>query len=88
VPRERSDDAFYAPLRELKLNPETELYLGLIHYTDGVEGARERIAAAQRAVTDFGIATECGLGRRPPETVRPLLELHRAVASDADHARQ
>lgn len=88
VPRERSDDAFYAPLRELRLQPETELYLGLIHVTDGAEGARERIAAAERAVADFGIATECGLGRRPPETVRPLLELHHTVASDADLTRQ
>jgi hypothetical protein len=88
VPRERSDDAFYTPLRGLRLHPETELYLGLIHNTDGAEGARERIVAAERAVTDFGIATECGLGRRPPETVRPLLELHRTVASDVGHERQ
>jgi hypothetical protein len=30
---------------------------------------------------DFGIATECGFGRRPPETVPELLALHRAVLS-------
>lgn len=81
VPRDRSDDAYFAPLKELKLDPDTELYLGLIHLTDGVEGAKHRIAAARRAVADFGIATECGFGRRPPETIPRILELHRDVAA-------
>jgi hypothetical protein len=34
-------------------------------------------------VTGFGIATECGMGRRPPETISGLLDLHRELA----HAR-
>ncbi|MDQ6907990.1 MAG: hypothetical protein M3176_14300, partial [Chloroflexota bacterium] len=83
VPRERDDESFFAPLADLKLHPETELYLGLVHYTDGVEGARKRIAAAQRFVPTFGVATECGFGRRPPETVAPLMEIHRDVADGA-----
>lgn len=83
VPRERDDAAFFAPLADLALHPETELYLGLVHYTDGVEGARKRIEAARRFAPAFGVATECGLGRRPPETVAPLMEIHRDVASDA-----
>jgi hypothetical protein len=33
-----------------------------------------------KAVPAFGISTECGLGRRPPETVPGLLDLHAAVA--------
>jgi len=32
VPRERSDDAYFAPLSNLQLGPETELYLGLVHF--------------------------------------------------------
>jgi len=83
VPRERDDEPFFAPLGNLTLHPETELYLGLVHYTDGVAGARKRIAAAQRFVPTFGIATECGFGRRPPETVAPLMAIHRDVAADA-----
>lgn len=83
VPRERDDDAFFVPLAHLALHPETELYLGLIHFTDGEKGARTRIAAARRFAPAFGVATECGFGRRPPETVAPLLEIHRAVADDA-----
>lgn len=81
VPHDRSDDAYFAPLKGLRLEPDTELYLGLIHLTDGVEGAKRRIAAARHAVAAFGIATECGFGRRPPETIPRLLELHRDVAA-------
>jgi hypothetical protein len=80
VPRERDDVAYFAPLKGLKLNPRTELYLGLVHRTDGLGGARRRLAAAKQVVTEFGIATECGFGRRPPDTVPDLIELHREVA--------
>jgi hypothetical protein len=81
VPRNRTDDAYFAPLRHLTLHPETELYLGLVHFTDGVEGTRRRIAAAQKVVTDFGVATECGMGRRNAETIPELLRIHSQVAA-------
>jgi hypothetical protein len=80
VPRNRSDEAYFAPLKNVRLHPETELYLGLVHSTDGVEGTRRRIEAAQRVVTDFGVATECGFGRRPCESIPDLLHIHREVA--------
>ena len=80
VPRARTDEVYFKPLSTLALRPETELYLGLIHFTDGVEGARRRIGAARRSVRDFGVATECGLGRRPPETIPALLDLHAEVS--------
>jgi hypothetical protein len=83
VPRDRDDDAYYAPLAGLTLHPETELYLGLVHLTDGVPGAQRRMAAAQRAVPDFGVATECGFGRRPPETVAELLRIHADLLAPA-----
>jgi hypothetical protein len=79
IPRDRDDEAYLAPLRELALE-RAELYLGLVHLTDGVEGARRRLATAERVVGDFGIGTECGFGRRPPETIPALLSLHRTVA--------
>ncbi|HEY2651797.1 MAG TPA: hypothetical protein VGI50_07750 [Solirubrobacteraceae bacterium] len=87
VPIERDDDAYYAPLDELDLPEGTELYLGLIHYRDGAEGARRRIATAKRHRRPFGVATECGMGRRPPErggaedTLRDLLRIHTRVAT-------
>ena len=80
VPWNRSDAAYYAPLRNLRLHPETELYLGLVHFTGGVEGTLERIKAAQQYVADFGVATECGFGRRPPDTIPELLRIHSQVA--------
>jgi len=80
VPRNRSDGAFYAPLRQLQLAPETELYLGVVHFTDGVQGTLERIKVAQQFVSDFGVATECGFGRRPPDTIPALLRIHSQVA--------
>jgi len=76
VPKERDDSAYFAPLKGLKLRPETRLFLGLVHPGDGIEGTRRRIAMAQRFVREFGIATECGFGRRPPETVPELLRIH------------
>jgi hypothetical protein len=80
VPRDRCDDAYFAPLKALNLGPGTELCLGLVHYTDGLAGTRRRIAAAEKFVRDFSIATECGFGRRPPETIPELLRIHAAAA--------
>jgi ubiquinone/menaquinone biosynthesis C-methylase UbiE len=79
-PRERFDEAYYRPLRELRLRSETELYLGLVHHTDGVEGTRRRMDVAHRFVSGFGVATECGWGRRPPDTVGDLLRIHAEVS--------
>ena len=79
VPIERDDDAFYAPLAELA--PVAELYLGLVHREDGVDGARRRIAAASKIVPAFGVGTECGIGRAPSGTTEGILETHAVVAS-------
>jgi hypothetical protein len=79
VPRDRADVAYFAPLGDLALQDHTELYLGLVHFGDGIEGAERRIAAASSVVPSFGVATECGMGRRPPEQVLPLLDIHAAV---------
>jgi hypothetical protein len=88
VPINRSDDAYFAPLKSLKLQPATRLYLGLIHFTDGVEGSRRRLAAARKVIDDFGLATECGFGRRAPETLPQLLRIHAEVADDKVTAPQ
>ncbi len=80
VPRNRSDDAYFAPLRRLALPPETKLCLGLVHYTDGVEGSQQRLATAKKYVENFSVATECGFGRRDPRTIPELLRIHAAIA--------
>lgn len=82
VPRGRTDGAYFAPLKGLKLKPGTELCLGLVHYTDGVDGTRARLATAKKFANDFSIATECGFGRRDPATLDELLRIHAEVAKD------
>ncbi len=81
VPRNRSDNKYFASLRRLQLSDETEICLGLVHYTDGVEGTLTRLRTARKYIEDFAIATECGFGRRDPATIPELLRIHREVAS-------
>lgn len=79
VPIGRSDDSYFAPLKELKF--DGELYLGVVHAADGVEGAKKRIATARKHAPNFGIACECGIARaRKPELVKRLLEIHAEAA--------
>jgi hypothetical protein len=80
VPRDRSDDDYFGPLANLRLRSETELCLGLVHYTDGIEGTKRRLATARKYAPAFSIATECGFGRRKPETIPELLRIHAAAA--------
>lgn len=81
VPRDRSDDAYFAPLSRLRLRPETDLCLGLVHYTDGLAGTRQRLRTAERHVKVFSVATECGFGRRDPATIPELLRIHAETAA-------
>jgi hypothetical protein len=77
------DAAYFAPLSNLRLGSDTEVYFGLVHLADGVAGARQRIASAKRVVPRFGVASECGLGWHDAQTLIPLLELYRQVCSGA-----
>jgi hypothetical protein len=81
VPVDRDDDDYFAPLAQLDLCPETELYLGPLHKEDGVEGATRRIARAAAYRQDFGVATECGMGREKADDIEPLLALHHEVGA-------
>ena len=73
-----ADDPFFAPLADLKLSPQTELYIGLINPRDP-DGDQQRIESARRYQPSFGVATECGWGRKNSEGVAPLLAEHLAV---------
>ena len=80
LPRDRDDAAYFEPLRGLALKPETRLSIGLVHFTDGVDGTNRRRAVAKAYLDDFLISTECGFGRRDSETLKRLLDIHAAVA--------
>jgi hypothetical protein len=83
VPKGRMDDAYFTPLEKLQLRPETELYLGLIHYDDAA-GNAARLAAARRHVRVDGIGTECGMARGDPARLAALLAAHVRAAQIAD----
>jgi hypothetical protein len=82
VVKARSDDAYFAPLKNLKLRPETELYLGLVHYNDS-SGDAARLAAARCHARVDGIGTECGMARGDPARLPALLASHAKVAESA-----
>ena len=80
VPRNRDDDDYFKPLENLDIG-DTKLFIGLVHFTDGKAGALKRLKAFRRHYQgDYGIATECGWGRRKPDTIRPLIELHKEIS--------
>lgn len=80
VPRERFDDAYFAPLRELRIAPESEFYLGLVHL-DGLAENRRRMATAMKFLPRFGVAAECGLGRYEAAEVPGLFDMLRQSAA-------
>jgi hypothetical protein len=89
VPQARRDAGYFAPLRDLTAGPETELYFALVPYhpddqSDGTTADQIRLidtalglsAAGQR---DWGVCTECGMGRVERSDVPKLLDLHSEI---------
>ena len=74
VPRDRSDDAYFAPLGDLAIG-DTKLFIGLVHHTDGLEGTLRRLETAKKYASGFGLSTECGWGRRQPDTIPELMQI-------------
>ena len=81
VPRDRADDVYFAPLAGLDVADDTQMFIGLIHYTGGLDGTRTRLdTAVAHAGHNIGIGTECGFGRRDPATIPGLLKIHADAA--------
>jgi ubiquinone/menaquinone biosynthesis C-methylase UbiE len=72
----RADAAFVEPLRELRLPPETELYLGLLRPGASIEDVLAAAGLARPLAGEFGLATPCGWGRLPPLQLPELLAAH------------
>jgi len=79
VPIDRDDDPYFRPLEDLNCPRVGQLFLGLSHEQDEIDGTQRRMSAAVRCIASYGVATECGLGRRTPDAVSDLFELHAAV---------
>ena len=79
VMKQRTDDAFFAPLGNLKISADTHLYLGLIHHNDSA-GDDARLAAARKVTRVDGIGTECGWARGDPTRVESFMAAHARIA--------
>jgi hypothetical protein len=85
VPKSRTDDDYFAPLKNLRLRLGTGLYLGLIHHDDA-QGDAARLAVARRHARVDGVATECGMARGDPARLSSLLAAHIRAAELAVQA--
>ncbi len=81
VPKDRTDAAYFEPLRSLSVPESAEVMLGLIHFDDA-EGDAARMATAGDYLESFGVSTECGWGRTDPARVTGLLESHARVVAN------
>jgi len=89
VPQSRDDADYFAALRDLQAGPETELYFALVPYhpvdqADGTTDAQVQqidtaLAQSPAGARDWGICTECGMGRVDADDVPKLLDLHHAI---------
>jgi hypothetical protein len=81
VPRDRADEAYFSPLRDLAVADDTEVYAGLIH-PDGLDANRARAEAVAREIgREFGVGTECGMGRiSDPRKIPAILRMHAEIA--------
>jgi len=76
---DRSDDAFFAPLADLRPGG-TKIYLGMVH---NMAGFADRLAAARKFLPEFGLGAFCGFGREAPETLPTILSDHLKAAEIA-----
>ncbi|KAI0799440.1 hypothetical protein GGR55DRAFT_480399 [Xylaria sp. FL0064] len=86
VPKERTDSEYFTPLTGLRLDTcgskPPYIYLGVVHANDEA-GTKKRIETAQVVVPfSFGVATECGLGRTPPEEIDSILQICKEVTTE------
>jgi hypothetical protein len=87
VPQYQREQSYFAPLAQLTAGLGTELNFALVPYhpaeqTAGTSEAQVRLidaalAASPAGPRDWGVCTECGLGRAGQDEIPALLDLHR-----------
>jgi hypothetical protein len=91
VPQDQREESYFAPLAELAADPGTELNFALVPYhradqapgttTDQVRLIDAALAASPGGTRDWGVCTECGMGRAGREEIPGLLDLHREIVA-------
>jgi hypothetical protein len=89
VPQDRDDSGYFEPLRGLSAGSDTELNFALVPYHPAAQasGTTERqvehidtaLAASTAGAREWGICTECGMGRVDAGDVPELLDLHSKI---------
>jgi hypothetical protein len=89
VPQYQREESYFAPLAGLAADPDTELNFALVPYHPaeqeaGTTGEQVQLIDAALAVSpggrrDWGVCTECGMGRVDRDDVPALLDLHREI---------
>ena len=93
VPQDRDDRAYFEPLGDLTVGADTELDFALVPYhpTDQAPGTTARqiehvdtaLAASPNGAREWGICTECGMGRVDAGDVPELLDLHSRILASS-----
>jgi hypothetical protein len=89
VPQYQRDDSYFAPLSGLTVGEQTELNFALVPYhpAEQAPGTTEAqaqlidtaLAASPGGQRDWGVSTECGMGRVNRDDVPALLDLHSQI---------
>ncbi len=80
VPLKVPEETFLSPLRKFLLTDSTRLCLGLVHLSDGFDGAMRRVELARHHASGFAVAARSGFASRAPESLPEFLQLHARVA--------
>jgi hypothetical protein len=89
VPQAQRNSDYFAPLADLRTGPETELYFALVPYYPASQAAGTtaqqvthidtHLGKSTAGSRDWGICTECGMGRVEADDVPTLLDLHHTI---------
>lgn len=89
VPQARDDAGYFVPLRDLTVGPETELAFALVPYhpddqADGTTATQvghidTALAESSAGDREWGVCTECGIGRVAVDDVPRLLDIHHEI---------
>jgi hypothetical protein len=93
VPQSRDDSAYFEPASALAAGSETELNFALVPYhpADQAPGTTKRqiahidaaLAKSSGGAREWGVCTECGMGRVDAADVPVLLDLHNEILTSA-----
>jgi hypothetical protein len=84
VPQYQRESSYFAPLAQLSVGDETELYFALVPYhpeqqEQGTTDEQVRLVDEQLDGRAWGVCTECGMARAEREEIPTLLDLHREI---------